>query len=528
MPRPSTLFTLLLGVVALAPLAGCRNGPRLVPEGRRGAIDRAIVEYPPGLELTPYAENLTAPTAMAFDPATDGPHAGNLIVAVNGAGERSPAILGFGRDGKAFQIFPVPSVRIKLLPLGFRLRGPVGGMVVRGGEIFIAHRDAAGFGVISAFKYDGTHRTVVGGLPAQGDYGVTDLAVNPTNGRLYFGLGTATNSGVVGLDNWAKGWVRPHPDFHDNPFSPLKLYGYRFSTANPTGGILGGADVAVTAPFNPFGASDQRIPPAPDEKPGGAIYSASPAGGDLRVEAHGLHLPRGLAFNDFGNLFVANDGMELRGTRPVKDDPDAVLRVPLGGPTWYGWPDYSADLAPVWEKRFQPPPEMIRPFGYPETSFLIDHAASGLVPPDRGTLLRAAFPSLSGAGKMVFAPDADPFAPYAGQLLVAQSGDRAPFATGGQPLKATVGRKVVRVDLDARTAEDFVANTARKPGHEVGQKWALERPIDVRVGPDGAVYILDAGRLEYPDGRARVVGKTGKVYRLAPARAPSTSPTTRP
>ena len=524
LPLP-TIRKALAPLLAAALLAGCRNGPKLVPAEGRVPLDRAVVEYPPGLALTPFAQNLTAPTAMAFDRSSTGPHAGALLVVINGVGDKGqPTILGFDRDGKRFQVFPIPSARIKLIPLGFRLRGPVGGMLVHDGEIFVGHRDADGNGVITAFKYDGTHRTVVGGLPAQGDYGVTDLVIHPTNGRLYFGLGAATNSGVVGLDNWKRGWVRRHPAFHDKPFAALKLYGYRFSTPNPTGGLLGGADVAVTAPFNAFNESDQRIPPAPDEKPGGAVYSASPAGGDLRVEAHGLRLPRGLAFNDFGNLFVANDGMELRGTRPVKDDPDALLRVPLGGPTWYGWPDYSADLVPVWEKRFQPPPEMVRPFGYPETSFLIDHGASGLIPPDRNTLLRATFPALSGAGKMDFAPDEPGFGPYRGQLLVALSGDRAPFATSGMPLLGTVGRKVVRVDLDARTAEDFVANTARKPGHELGERWALERPIDVATGPDGAVYILDAGRVDYPDGRSHVAERSGKVYRLAPVPKPSTAP----
>ena len=95
--------------------------------------------------------------------------------------------------------------------------------------------------------YDGTHSTIVANLPAQGDYGVTDLAISPveTEGRFYFGVGTATNSGVVGVDNW-EAWLKRYPKVHDEPRIEIKLNGYRFDTPNPWAGLSGDADIAVT------------------------------------------------------------------------------------------------------------------------------------------------------------------------------------------------------------------------------------------------------------------------------------------
>ena len=58
------------------------------------------------------------------------------------------------------------------------------------------------------------------------------------NGRLYFGLGTVTNSGVVGLDNWAAGWVRSYLRAHDVPLGRLQLRGFRFSSPNPLARVL--------------------------------------------------------------------------------------------------------------------------------------------------------------------------------------------------------------------------------------------------------------------------------------------------
>ncbi|HWB52533.1 MAG TPA: hypothetical protein VG722_00005, partial [Tepidisphaeraceae bacterium] len=329
----SRTLLVLLGIVLLG-ISGCQYRALLVPPSQRKPIDRAIVEYPTGFELEPYARFLTDPAAIAFD------NDGNLIIAEGAAANSKVRIFGFRPDGSRFDVYPLGPIG---LFRGFQIYGPIGGMVVDEGRIYVSHRDADGNGVITAFDYHGHHTTIVADLPAQGEYGLTGLAVGP-NGKIYFGVGSATNSGVVGLDDWALGWVRKHPQFCDMPAVNLKLLGYRFDTPNPLAGLFGPGETAVTAPFQPFGTGN-RLRIHGVDKPTGAVYSVNPMGGGLELIAHGIRDPRGLAFNEYGRLYMTNDGMQLRGTRPVKDDPDSLLWVLKG--TWYGFPDFSTDLRPI-------------------------------------------------------------------------------------------------------------------------------------------------------------------------------------
>jgi hypothetical protein len=345
-------------------------------------------------------------------------------------------------------------------------------------------------------------------------------------------MGTATNSGVVGLDNWAVGWVRGHPKVHDKPWTKLKLRGVRMDSRNPIAGLFGPGEKAVTGAFQPFDTANRStVYPPQNGKFNGAIYSVGLDGGDLRAEAWGVHVPRGLAFNELGSLFFTDNGMELRGTRPVKDDPDVLYR--LVNNAWYGWPDYSRDCVPVTNERFQPGIDLIFNTGFDALPALIDHDASGrdgtgLRPPPRDSLLRGVFPSQSGAAKLVMAPRTGPFERFQGSVIVALSGDRAPFATGNQKTVGPIGYKVVRVSVDNQRVEDFIRNTRGVPAHLMDTKKrrirdALERPADVKFGPDGALYILDMGRVEYRNGKERVFPGTGQIFRLVPADAPKTT-----
>ncbi len=375
---PIAGLALLLCVLA----GGCQSGPRVLPLSEQKVIDRRYVEYPSGTEFRPYITGLTAPSAFAFDSN------GSVLIAESGADERSPRIYGFTRDGKYFDVYP----KARHFPFvgsnDFEIYGPLGGMVAAHGKIYVTHRDATGAGVVTAFDYEGGHKTLVADLPTRGDHSVTDIAMTP-DGRIVFGVGSATNSGVVGLDNMS--WLRANRNVCDQPWTDQStsnranyLLGWRFNTPNPFAGLFGGGEIAVTAPFQPFGQSiDIRIPRASNGKPNAAVFSIDPEGGDLVVEAHGVRYPAGLAFNDYGGLYMTNQGMKLRGTRPVKDDPDVMLKVVHG--QWYGWPDFSANLLPIQEARFQPPMEMLIKSGYRELSFLIDHGRSELTPPAPST-----------------------------------------------------------------------------------------------------------------------------------------------
>lgn len=510
-----TLFALF---AALA--GGCQTGPTVLGSQDQLAVSRSLVEYPPGFVLRPYMVGLTAPTAICID-------ASNTLFVAEGGGTADnlePHIFGYRADappGKQFfdvypheHRFPIP-----FFDNSYHIYGPVGGMVAVNGQLFVTHKDAAGNGVVTAFGYDGTHRVVVADLPARGDYGMGGIDVDE-NGRLYFAVGSATNSGVVGLDNWEKGWVRPYADFCDLPYSPLKLVGARFNSSNPYAGLFSGGDIAVTGPYQAFNTSDKlRIPAAPNGKPSAAIYSVSQSGGDERVEAWGVHFASGIVCGDFDRVYFTDRGMEPRGTRPVVNDPDAVFTLISRGRlgAWYGWPDMSRSLEPIDLDKYQPPEELLRGTGYPEISALIDQASSKLPRPDPSNVI-GNFPMQAGAAGLAIVPETGVFGKYRGGIVVALSGDRAPFSTGGGLiLKQYTGYKVVRVDLVTHDVTPFVYNTEGGPGSALQLDGrALERPTDIKLGHDECMYILDYGHMTMNGGQERVDGGSGKIWRLMP------------
>ncbi|MDQ3687288.1 MAG: sugar dehydrogenase, partial [Acidobacteriota bacterium] len=80
----------------------------------------------------------------------------------------------------------------------------------------------------------------------------------------------------------------------------------------------------------------------------------------------------------------------------------------------------------------------------------------------------------------------------AGQVFVAEWGDLAPATT---PLRdGFAGFLVSRVDPATGQVVPFVRNQMRGPASAQGaQGQGVERPYDVKFGPDGAMYIVDYG-----------------------------------
>jgi hypothetical protein len=146
-----------------------------------------------------------------------------------------------------------------------------------------------------------------------------------------------------------------------------------------------------------------------------------------------------------------------------------------------------------------------------------------LVVPSATTLLEGVFDSQSGAAGLTFIPDNSPLsADFANNAIVALSGDRAPFGTGGLKLVGTVGHKIMRVDVDRKQEHDFIHNTQNLPASKIknAKPEELESPIDPKVGPDGNLYILDLGRMTMKHGKPEVEAATGQVLRLLPVPPP--------
>jgi glucose/arabinose dehydrogenase len=136
---------------------------------------------------------------------------------------------------------------------------------------------------------------------------------------------------------------------------------------------------------------------------------------------------------------------------------------------------------------------------------VIDHAGSGLAAPDRANLLAATEPHAAISG-MTVAPD--------GGVLVAEMGDFKPMTA---PDDGRAGFQVERIDPGTGAIAPYARNRGEgdaQPASTLDLRNGLERPVDVQVGPDGAIYVLDFGAFVTAGGAPKAFPKTGKLFRI--------------
>ena len=243
--------------------------------------------------------------------------------------------------------------------------------------IYVAN--AGKISVVDPIK--GSVQDIIAGLPAGGDHKTNQIAFGP-DGRLYFGQGSATNSGVVGIDNYLPdlGWLADAPQVHDVPAKNISLIGENFATPNilapgdkniTSKGFLNSENFIVkvtnsslnskfgnnnsnsnglanttTGAFSSFGNSTIK-----GEKIKGnllcnaCILSTKPDGTDLKLVAWGIRDPEGLVFDKLGKLIVTVQGDDERGSRPIANDHDRIYKIDINNASnlgkFYGWPDYA-------------------------------------------------------------------------------------------------------------------------------------------------------------------------------------------
>jgi glucose/arabinose dehydrogenase len=441
---------------------------------------------PGGYQIEPVATGLTLPTGVAFDAQ------GHAYVTESGYayGEKwtTPRLLRVNDDGSTSVVAEGD-------------HAPWNGVDFHNGAFYVAQGGAqGGGGRIVRIRPDGTQDVLLDNIPSVGDHHTNGPRVSK-DGWLYFGVGTATNSAVVGTDSAKFGWLARHPQFHDIPGKDIRLAGQNFETDNPltTGNKR---DRAVTGAYLPFGT-----PSTPGQiikgqtLCTGAILRVRPEGGDPELVAWGLRNPFGLAFSPEGRLYATENSYDVRGSRPVWGAGDVLWAIDGMG-KWYGWPDFHGSTPLTQSDHYRSP-------GSEAPKFLLaEHPDE---PPDPVVKL----PVHGSADGIDFAPQDASFG-YGGEAFIAQFGDMSPAV--GKTL-APVGFNVVRVDVRSGVIHDFAANRA-KNGQRYGpasrlKSGGLERPTAVRFSPDGsALYVVDFGVMTVGKSGPNAREGTGVLWRI--------------
>lgn len=479
--RPQLLRPTLSSLLALS-LAACYalhppdGGGETAFDGTR-SFNPADVALPQGYRIEAVATGLTFPTGVAFD--------------ANGQAHVVESGYAYGEVWTAPRLLRVEaSGRLVELARGGR-NGPWNGVAALGEHFYVAEGGELEGGRILRISAAGDIQPLVAELPSMGDHHTNGPVAGP-DGKLYFSIGTATNSGIVGLDNAKFGWLKRRPTFHDVPCADVELNGQNFTTP----ALDASGHPVQTGAFHPFGRASRPGEQVQGQVPcSGAVFRLDPQHLRLQLVAWGFRNPFGLAFAPDGRLYVTENGYDNRGSRPVWGAPDVLWTVREG--LWYGWPDHVAG-EPLSLPRYRAP-------GQPELQSLIARPPN---PPPKPTARLGVHSSSSG-----FDFSRNPRFGQVGDAFIAQFGDLVP-ETG--KVLAPVGFKLVRVTPASGRVEDFAVNRGAQngPASKLGHG-GLERPVAARFDPSGEnLYVVDFGvMLVGPHGPEPKPG-TGALWRI--------------
>jgi glucose/arabinose dehydrogenase len=442
------------------------------------------VAVPEGYRIEVVAAGLTFPTGVAFDDQ------GRVHVIEAG--------YVYGEKWAVPRLLRIDAGGVATTVASGAKNGPWNGVVFHRGAFYVSEGGQLEGGRILRISPEGRITPLVEDLPSLGDHHTNGPAIGP-DGALYFGQGVATNSAVVGEDNWTFGWLQRHPEVHDIPCRDVTLAGRNFESPNPM--TSDRDDRASTGAFMRFGTASTPGQVVAGRVPcSGAIMKIPIGGGRPELVAWGLRNPFGLAFDPDGRLFVTDNGYDDRGSRPVWGSGDLLWAITPGA--WYGWPDWSG-ADPLTRDDFDPP-------GKPAPEPLLEPA------PGTPPAPVAIFGVHSSANGFDFSRG-ERFG-HAGEAFVALLGDMTP---GVGKLLSPVGFKVVRVDVATGAIQDFAVNRGKVngPASKLGHA-GLERPVAVRFDPaGGALYVVDFGVMTAGEKGPVAHEGTGALWRITRADA---------
>src|SRR3989449_11223107 len=358
---------------------------------------------------------------------------------------------------------------------------------------------------------------------------------------IYWSQGSTTNSGVVGRDNGGGA------NQHDIPCQDIVLSRNVFDSG------LG----VKTSGYSPFGmqrpgatvpAHEGRTDRACDGAILRAKVNAKNPKDTIEPVSWGYRNPYGIRFapDDHalkGGLFVTENGEDERGARPTENAPDRLhlaQQNPDGSPDYHGWPDRFGFLDST--------QAVFNPVGGPGDDLCVPAAGS---PPctaaslqrifteDRPVKPLFAFPpqpitaplALEAADVAIvgldFVPDSFVHGPVKrGAALAGREGDFGFAAANGNPEEGHDIQLINFKEPLQLQLQRFAFNTTFEQAF-VGRIHGINRPVDLKFGPDDCAYLVDYGAVRDfgqsdPDSKFQVAGDgplvqfpgTGVVWKI--------------
>lgn len=423
-------------------------------------LDPNIIIVPDGYQVQVAVEGLDAPISMVFDDN------GDMLVADSGYATGHPKVLRISNG------------ELEIIAEDFNV--PISGVNQLDGDVYVSHK-----GTITVLGTDGSRKDIINGLPSFGDHTNSKVEFSQDK-KMYFGQGTATNSGVVGLDN---DWVIKHPYFCDVPGSPIILREVNYQTPNI---LVPASEATYTGAFLPFGTENPQHYEMflGNTRASGSILRANLDGSGLEQLAWGLRNPEQVMFDIYNRLIISNEGMDDRGSRPIAYAPD-TLEVLVHG-AWYGWPDYVAGES-VESIYFTPS-------GRQQPRRLLETIPS--TPPEPMATFSA------GSNVMGFDINYNPdFGPV--DILYIASFGRVQYEGMSEFVRSGVGHRINQVNMHTGEVGTFAINRSGFP-----EPGGFGRPTDVVFGPDSAMYVVDMGCDTYTEPNIYLDG-TGVIWRIS-------------
>ena len=582
MPHPAKtarirwlLPTLALGLLLFLPGLVIADVTNPLCSGEKVFFDPGNGEdiiVPSGFTVSVFAKGLNAPTAVAFRG-----NAKKFEVFVLESGHGLPSICN---DEEKFQNTHAPGTPNPFTPdilvfneTGTLIAGPLGKptdatSVTGGSDVFQPHGPAIdiafenGFNGGRLFASDsnqslrttgnnnssrivtvnpdtGSVSPFITGLPT-GDHPAEQITFK--GDWIYWSQGSTTNSGVVGRDNGGGA------NQQDIPCQDIKLSDNVFDSG---GGVK-------TSGYSPFG---MRRPGATVKAFESATGSGICDGAILRANRRakdpkdtiepfswGYRNPYGIRFapDDHplrGGLFVTENGEDERGARPTENAPDRLhlaQQNPDGSPDYHGWPDrfgFLDSTQAMFNPTGGPGDDLCNPPAMPVFNAAACRAAITAAdvpvravlafPPQAITAPLALEPADVAIVGVDFVPDSFVHGPVRrGAALAGREGDFGFAAANGNPEEGHDIQLINFKDPLQLQLQRFAYNSTFEQAF-VGRIHGINRPVDLKFGPDDCAYLVDYGAVRDfgqsdPDSKFQVAGDgplvqfpgTGVVWKI--------------